>query len=66
MNTGVIKALNQKGFGFIKVEGLAKDIFFHASELRGVKFDELQVDQTVYFEEIEQSAKGQTAINVTI
>ena len=41
--TGTIKKL-LNGFGFIEQEGGKGDIFFHASELKGVSFDELKGD----------------------
>jgi CspA family cold shock protein len=60
---GTIKKLNDKGFGFISVDG-QKDLFFHAKDLRDVKFDELREGQTVEFE-TEQSDRGPKAANVT-
>lgn len=66
MNKGVIKNLNDKGFGFIKVDGLGKDLFFHASALRDVKFMDLQVGDEVFFDEIEQTQRGQSAIGITL
>ena len=61
---GKIKTLTQKGFGFIAREGEAKDLFFHAKELQGVTFDELNVGDTVTFE-VGQSDKGENAVNVS-
>jgi CspA family cold shock protein len=61
---GTIKTLTEKGFGFITVEGEAKDLFFHSNELQGVRFDELQVGDRVSFEKAE-SDKGPNAVNVT-
>ena len=61
--TGTIKRLTDKGFGFIAVEGAAKDIFFHSDALVGVTFDELKVDEQVTFE-TEESEKGPRARNV--
>ena len=52
-----------KGFGFIKSEGQAKDLFFHSNELQNISFDELQEGDTVSFE-IGESPKGPNAINV--
>lgn len=60
---GVIKTKTDKGFGFITVEGQAKDLFFHSNDLNGVTFDELNVGDRVTFE-IAQSDKGPNAKNV--
>ena len=62
--TGKIKTLkNEKGFGFITGEGLAKDLFFHSNSLVGVTFDELKEGDAVSFE-TEESPKGLNAVNV--
>jgi len=61
--TGVIKKKTDKGFGFIAIEGQAKDLFFHSKSLVGVTFDELSEGETVTFE-IEDSPKGPNAVNV--
>jgi len=61
--TGVIKALTEKGFGFIAVEGQEKDLFFHSNSLVGVQFNELREGDTVSFE-TEMSPKGMNAVNV--
>lgn len=61
--TGTIKALNEKGFGFIIVEGQDKDLFFHSNSLVDVQFNELQKGDTVSFE-TEMSPKGMNAVNV--
>jgi CspA family cold shock protein len=60
---GVIKKKTDKGFGFITVEGQAKDLFFHSKSLVGVTFDELQEGDNVSFE-MEDSPKGPNAVNV--
>ena len=62
--TGTIKTLTEKGFGFITVEGQAKDLFFHSKDLVGVTFAELKVGDTLTFE-IAQSEKGPNATNVS-
>lgn len=61
---GTIKTLTQKGFGFIAIEGEAKDLFFHSSELRGVTFEELKVGDKVTFEKAD-SEKGPKATGVS-
>ena len=60
---GVIKTLNERGFGFISREGETKDLFFHSKELSGVTFEELKVGDKVTFEVI-QSEKGPAAVKV--
>ncbi|MFH1404560.1 MAG: cold shock domain-containing protein [Patescibacteria group bacterium] len=63
MNTGVIKTITGKGFGFITKEGEEKDIFFHSTACVGVSMDELNVGDNVTFD-IEESEKGPRAVNV--
>ena len=62
---GTIKNMTDKGFGFIAVEGQAKDVFFHSSALVGVSYNELNVGDTVSFE-VEDSEKGPRAVDVQI
>lgn len=66
MSTGVIKTLNdEKGFGFIKVEGMERDLFFHATALiNGLQFMDLRRGDELSFE-VAQSDKGPHAINVS-
>ncbi len=64
MQTGTIKTLTERGFGFIAREGEAKDLFFHSKELVGVTFDELRVGDKVSFE-ITQGEKGPAAVKVS-
>ena len=61
--TGVVKKLMDKGFGFITIEGQAKDLFFHKNSLVGVTFEELHEGDSVTFE-TEESEKGPNAVNV--
>ena len=62
MQTGTIAGLNDKGFGFIKVEGQEKDLFFHANDVEG-EFNDLRQGDTVEFE-MGSSDKGPKAENV--
>ena len=62
---GVIKRLNEKGFGFISTGDGKKDLFFHSSDLVGVAFNDLQEGAAVTFEE-ESSEKGPRATKVTL
>ncbi len=64
MLEGIITGLNEKGFGFIKIEGEAKDLFFHSNELVNVAFDDLQKGDKVTFEKAE-SPKGPNAVQVS-
>jgi len=41
MAEGTIKALTDRGFGFIADEGARRGLFFHVTALWGVRFDEL-------------------------
>jgi cold shock protein len=61
---GTIKNLNEKGFGFIAVEGEAKDLFFHKNELVGVTFEDLKIGDKVSFEKAD-SPKGPNATKVS-
>lgn len=61
---GIIAGLTEKGFGFIKIEGREKDLFFHSNELVNVKFDELNLGDKLSFEE-EQGDKGPKAVRVS-
>lgn len=61
--TGTIKALTDKGFGFIAVEGQEKDLFFHSNSLVDVQFNELREGDVLTFE-TEMSPKGMNAVNV--
>ncbi len=61
---GTIASLTDRGFGFIKVDGEAKDIFFHSGELVNVSFDSLQKGDTLEFS-VEQSDKGPKAVKVS-
>lgn len=62
MAEGTIKRLTDRGFGFIDT-GAGKDLFFHMSNLEGVRFDELSEGQKVSFERGE-GPKGPRAENV--
>ena len=60
--TGTIKKLTDKNFGFIAQDG-ANDLFFHANNLDGVEFDQLQEGDAVTFD-VEETPKGKAAVNV--
>ncbi len=63
MDTGTIKTLTEKGFGFISREGHDKDLFFHMNEC--ADFDSLKEGQTVEFT-VEDGPKGPSATGVTV
>lgn len=64
MPQGTVKWFNdQKGFGFITVEGGGKDVFVHHSAIEGEGFKTLAEGDRVSFE-IEQGAKGPAAVKV--
>ena len=63
MAQGRVKWFNdQKGFGFITVEG-EPDVFVHHTAIMGAGFKSLQEDQLVELD-IQQGAKGPQAVNV--
>ncbi len=67
MQNGTVIKKNEKGFGFIKVDGASegsKDLFFHSNELVGISFEELQEGDKVSFE-IGDSPKGPNALKVS-
>jgi len=60
---GIIKKKTEKGFGFIKIEGQDKDLFFHSNSLVGITYDELKEGDNVTFD-TEDGPKGRNAVNV--
>ncbi len=60
---GSIVRKRDEGYGFIKPEDGDKDVFFHASSLVDIVFDELKEGDVVSFE-VEQGPKGPAAANV--
>jgi cold shock protein len=64
MQNGKVKWFNnEKGFGFIEVEG-GDDVFVHFSAITGEGFKSLEEGQEVSFEIVEGN-RGPQAANVT-
>ncbi|OIS85901.1 cold-shock protein CspD [Bacillus licheniformis] len=64
MQNGKVKWFNnEKGFGFIEVEG-GDDVFVHFSAIQGEGFKTLEEGQSVSFEIVEGN-RGPQAANVT-
>ena len=61
--TGRIKRLTDKKYGFITPDDGGKDLFFHSKALVGVTFEELEEGDAVSFD-TEDSPKGPNAVNV--
>jgi CspA family cold shock protein len=53
----IARLMRDRGYGFITTEG-GKDIFFHRTGLRGLRFDSLREGQPVEFE-TEEGAHGE-------
>ena len=65
MNNGTVKWFNnEKGFGFISVEG-GDDVFAHFTAIQGEGFRSLEEGQKVSFNIVE-GARGPQAENITI
>ncbi len=65
MNNGTVKWFNnEKGFGFISVEG-GEDVFAHFTAIQGDGFKSLEEGQKVSFD-IVDGAKGLQAANITV
>ncbi len=54
---------NQKGYGFIVMDGCTDDIFVHHTAIQGEGFRTLSENQDVEFEIVEGD-KGKQAVNV--
>ena len=66
METGTVKTVTDKGFGFISIEGKEKDIFFHENSLEGdLAIRKLQVGDVVTFN-VEETPKGLNATNISL
>lgn len=67
MATGKIKTLvRDRGFGFITVEGMEKDLFFHSKECGQGVYDTLSEGQELSFDINTEGPKGAAAVNVKV
>lgn len=67
MQEGTIARINnEKGYGFISIEGQERDVFFHTSALVGVQLNELHQGDKVTFDVVppKEPGKGPAAVNV--
>jgi CspA family cold shock protein len=66
MATGIVKWFNdQKGYGFLKVEGSEKDLFVHFSAITMEGYKTLEEGQKVTFE-VTAGEKGPQASEVKV
>ncbi len=66
MSTGTVKWFNnEKGYGFIQVDGSNRDIFAHYTNIVGQGFRTLEEGQKVEFE-IGEGKKGQQAEHILV
>ncbi len=66
MKEGIVKTLAEgKGYGFISIQGQKKDLFFHATNLKNVKFADLRSGDKVSFE-IEEGNRGPFAVEINL
>ena len=64
MSTGIVKWFSdEKGYGFIKCQDFAKDVFVHHTEIQMQGHRKLETDQEVEFE-VREDEKGTKAMKV--
>jgi cold shock CspA family protein len=62
MNGTIVKVVTTRGFGFIRPDGAARDVYFHASSLdESLPFDERLSESRVSFTFLENQAHGKSA-----
>ena len=63
METGKLRRLMDRGYGFITPDSGEKDLFFHANDLQGLDFTALKEGQAVKYE-VKEGKKGLMAVNI--
>jgi len=63
MQQGTIARVTDRGFGFIKPDDGGDDLFFHATTVQGIEFNELKEGDPVTYE-LGEGPKGPQAQNV--
>ena len=64
---GIIEYINtEKGYGFIKIDGYEKNVFFHARDLFNTSFDDVKKGDAVSIKEVVESEKGNSAKGVKL
>ncbi len=67
MEEGVVEHANQeKGYGFLKVDGYEKNVFFHVRDLIGTAFEDIQKGNVVSISSIEETEKGYAARGIRL
>lgn len=64
MQGSIVRKVADKGFGFIRGTN-GHEYFFHASALKNIKFDDVQIGQEVMFED-EEGTKGPRAADIYV
>lgn len=57
-NKAKIVYLNEKGYGFIRSDQFAKNVFFHASACREFHFSDLKVGDSVILGNVTEGERG--------
>lgn len=53
--------ISDKGYGFIKSDSYENNLFFHAREVLGVRFEELTKGDKISFDDVIESERGLSA-----
>lgn len=62
--TGVVARKNEdRGYGFLTPSGNGKDVFFHASQLVNVEFEDVSIGDKMEFD-MGEGKKGPCAVNI--
>lgn len=61
---GKIVHLTDKGYGFVTVEGIDTSVFFHAKDVRHVRYEQLRKGDKVAIGSIVKNDRGYTASDV--